>query len=235
MKKFLCLFLVFVFLFCGCSQSEEVFTKNENGNFVSTSGVEYSHLANEGFLYYFGELEFIGSVKGEEKESQHLGFSYQTGMFVINGANNDNILIRYAPNNEWASIYRKTSLPEFDYSIDNCIRLEYLEGKENRNRDIKHSRCGDGITDKTVISTFLSEIRAQRTPEEAGLYDLVRKENGMLENCYINSSVYAFFEGEPNLAVEMQITSYNDLAYSIVIEQKEYVLPKEWLQRLQNP
>ena len=234
MKKALCcvLLLVLLFIFCGCSQ-EEVFTRNENGNLVGTSNIEYSHLANEGFLYYFGELEFVGSVSGEEKESQHLALVYQTGMFSIKGGNG-NILIRHAPDNEWCSIYRKASLPEFDFSIDNCIRLEYLEGKENNERDIAHSYCGDGITDKKVISAFLSEVRAQPTPEEAGLYDLVRKENGMLENCYINSSVYAFFAEEPNLAVMMQITSYNDLAHSIVIEGKEYVLPEEWFSKLKN-
>lgn len=224
--------LVLVFAFCGCSQ-EEVFTRNENGNLVNTSNVEYSHLANEGFLDYFGELEFVGSVSGEEKESQHLALVYQTGMFSIKGGN-DNILIRRAPDNEWASIYRKASLPEFDFSVDNCIRLEYLEGKENNERDIAHSYCGDGITDKEVISAFLSEVRAQPTPEEAGLYDLVRKENGMLENCYINSSVYAFFAEEPNLAVMMEITSYNDLAHSICIGDQEYVLPEEWFFKLKN-
>ena len=234
MKKALycVLLLVLLFIFCGCSQ-EEVFTRNENGNLVGTSNIEYSHLANEGFLYYFGELEFVGSVSGEEKESQHLALVYQTGMFTIKGGNG-NILIRHAPDNEWRSIYRKASLPEFDFSIDNCIRLEYLEGKENHERDIAHSYCGDGITDKKVISAFLSEVRAQPTPEEAGLYDLVRKENGMLENCYINSSVYAFFAEEPNLAVMMQITSYNDLAHSIVIEGKKYVLPEEWFYKLKN-
>ena len=235
MKKTLCFIFgsILLFVLCGCSK-EEVFTRNENGNLISTSNVEYSHLANEGFLYYFGELEFVGGVKGEEKYSQHLGFSYQTGMFAIKGAVNDNILIRRSPNNEWASIYRKASLPEFDFSVDNCIGLEYLEGKENNERDIAHSYCGDGITDKKVISAFLSEVRAQPTPEEAGLYDLVRKENGMLENCYINSSVYAFFAEEPNLAVMMEITSYNDLAYSITIEGKEYVLPEEWFLKLKN-
>ena len=126
MKKVLCLIVVTLILLCGCSPTkEDTFTKNKNGNIVSNSGVEYTHLANEGVLYYLGDLDFIGSIQGEEKTSQHLGLSYHTGMFAIKDADNDNILIRYAPDNEWFSIYRKTSLPSFDFVVDNCIRFEF--------------------------------------------------------------------------------------------------------------
>jgi len=63
---------------------------------------------------------------------------------------------------------------------------------------------------------------------------LVKQPDGMLENCYIYGVLYGFFAEEPNLAVRMEITSYNDLAYSISIEEKEYALPAEWLERLKN-
>ena len=235
MKKVLCLIVVTLILLCGCSPTkEDTFTKNKNGNIVSNSGVEYTHLANEGVLDYLGDLDFIGSIQGEEKISQHLGLSYQTGMFAIKDADNDNILIRRAPDNEWFSIYRKASLPSFDFAVDNCIRLEFVLGATIVERDAIHATCGDGIVDTLEIAAFLSDIRSQKDPREAGLYDLIKKPDGMLENCYVYGVVYGFFEGEPNLAVRMDITSYNDLAYSISIEGKEYVLPTEWLQKLEN-
>jgi len=246
MKKALCLIFVIILL-CGCSDEsssnqsyadtysgDSTFTRNENGKVVSSSGVEYALLANEGTLYYLGDLEFIGGIKGEEKSSEHLGVSYQTGMFAIKGSDNDNILIRYSPNNEWAAIYRKTSLSHFDFSVDNCTRMEFVPGIGDIKKDAIHTSCGDGMTDQLSVSAFLSQIRKQKDPEDAGLYDLVKQPDGMLENCYIYGVLYGFFAEEPNLAVRMEITSYNDLAYSISIEEKEYALPAEWLERLKN-
>ena len=196
--------------------------------------VEYTHLANEGVLYYLGDLEFVGSIQGEEKTSQHLGLSYQTGMFAIKGADNDNILIRHVPDNEWFSIYRKTSLPSFDFSVNNCIRLEFISGIGNTESDQFHTTCCDGIVDTSEIAKFLSDVRSQKNPHEAGLYDLIKKPDGMLENCYVYGVLYGSFAEEPNLVVRMDVTSYNDLAYSISIDGKEYVLPVEWLQKLEN-
>lgn len=244
MKKVFCLIIVTLMILCGCSHTsqshsnmtskEDTFTRNEDGNIVSNSGVEYTFLANEGKLYYLGELEFVGSVQGEEKTSQHLGLSYQTGMFKIKNADNDNFLIRYTPDNEWFAIYRKTSLSDFDYSVDNCIRLEFLSGTGRTGEAFIHTTCGDGISDRSEIRAFLSEIRSQKNPRDAGLYDLIKKPDGMLENCYLYGEVYGFFEEDPNLAVRMEVFSFNDLAYSISIEGKDYVLPEEWLQKLEN-
>jgi len=246
-KKILCLIFALLILLCGCShdsQSEQryadtftndnTFIKNENGNIVSNSGVEYTHLANEGILYYFGDLEFAGSIQGEEKTSQHLGLSYQTGMFAIKKADNSNILIRRAPDNEWYSIYRMTSLPSFDFSVDNCIRLEFVFENGYLENNVVHTTCGDGIVDTSEIAVFLSDVRSQKDPREAGLYDLIKKPDGILENCYVYGVIYGFFEEESNIAVRMEITSYNDLAYSVSIEGKDYVLPTEWLQKLEN-
>lgn len=237
MKKEICFIVATLILLCGCSPTkEDTFTENKNGNIVSNSGVEYTHLANEGILYYLGGLDFVGSIQGEEKVSQHMDFTYQTGMFAIKDADNDNILIRRAPNNEWFRIYRKTSLPAFDFSVDRCIRLEFVSGNGigNAKDHATHITCGDGIIEASEIAEFLSDVRSQKNPHEAGLYDLIRKPNGMLENCYVYGVVYGFFGEEPNLALRMNITSYNDLAYSISLEGRDYVLPAEWLRKLEN-
>lgn len=246
MKKVLCLIIAALMLLGGCSQknqsdrsyentplkkdspsNEYTFTKNKEGNLVSNSGVEYSFLTLEGILYYFGELEFVGSIQGEEKEAEYWGVPYQTGMFKIKNADNDNILIRRSADSEWDAIYRKTSLPDFDFSVDNCIRLEFLP------EDAIHTNHTSGITDQDEIGKFLFEIRNQKDPDEAGLYDLVRQSDGTLENCYTCGAVFGFFAEEPDLVVQMSVTSFNDLAYSISIEEKEYVLPTEWIQKLE--
>jgi len=233
MKKVLCLILVLLVFLCGCSH-DSVFTITEDGNLVSESGEEYAFLANEGFLYYLGDLEFQGRVKGETKVSQHLSLLYQTGLFAIKNAETDNILIRRIPDNEWYSIYRKASLPSFDFSVDNCIRLEFVSGVGDTESDEVHTTCGDGIVDASEIADFLSDVRSQKDPNDAGLYDLIKKPNGMLENCYVYGLIYGFFADEPNLAIRMKITSYNDLAYSVSVEGKEYVLPNEWIERLKK-
>lgn len=235
-KKSLCAVLSVSILFAlsACAEENAAFTKAENGNLISPSGTEYKHLANETVLYYLGDLEFQGSVEGEKKTSLHLGDEYQTGLFSIKNAETDNILIRYYPDSEWCGIYRKTSLPTFDYSVDNCVRLEMVSGIGNIRDDEIHTTCGDGITDKAEITEFLSDVRSQKDPHDAGLYEFVTKPDGMFENCYICAVIYGFFEEEPNLAIRMNVTSYNDLAYSVSIEEKEYVLPNTWLEKLQN-
>ena len=75
----------------------------------------------------------------------------------------------------------------------------------------------------------------QQDTREAGLYDLIEKPDGTLENCYLYGVIYGFFEEEPNLALRMEVTSYNDMAYSINMDDNEYVLPPEWLQKLIDP
>lgn len=236
MKKIICLFTVLIMLSCGCSYEKqskgEVFTKSEDGHLVSASGTEYALLANEGVLYYLGDLVFEGSVSGEGKMFQHLGAWHRTGLYSIKDDDTDNILVRISMNNEWFSIYRKTSLPTFDFSVDNCSRLEIVSGIGDTQKDVIHTTCGDGISDTVEIAEFLSDVRSQKNPRDAGIYDLVTKPDGMLENCYVYGVIYGFFESEPNLAVNMMVTSYNDLAYSVCIEGEEYVLPEKWIERL---
>ena len=112
-----------------------------------------------------------------------MGYSYQTGLFSIENDDSHDVLVRHSPDSEWFSLYRKTSLPPFDYSVDNCNRLELVLWKDSTENDIVHSSCGDGISSKEVIEEFLSDVRSQENPREAGVYELITQPTGMLENC----------------------------------------------------
>lgn len=237
MKRVTVIMLSLLLFLSGCSNENIapkniIFRENENGNLVSPSGVEYEFLANEGFLYYLGDLEFVGPVEGEAASFQHFGVTIYTGMFRIVGDESESVLIRRLPNSEWFAIYRKVSLPDFDYSLDNCIRLEFIPGCTMPGNDGAHRFCGDGITDSAKIGEFLTQVRMQQDPHEAGLYEMITKPDGFLENCYQYGSVYGYFEEEPNLVVQMTVWSFNDLAYSINMGRNEYVLPAEWLEIL---
>lgn len=234
MKRIICLLTALFLFLCGCTPSNSTFKTDEDGNLISAEGVVYSHLANEGILYYFGELESVGHVRGEVKVSQHLDAMFQTGIFAIKGDANRDVLIRRRPNSEWCSIYRKASLPALDYSVDNCVRLEFVIGIGDVENDAVHTSCGEGMTIPSEIAAFLSEVQSQKSPKEAGLYDLVRKPDGQLENCYVCGVIYGFLAEEPNVAIRMTVTSYNDLAYSVSIEGKDYVLSDSWLQMLKS-
>ena len=123
-------------------------------------------------------------------------------------------------------------MPSFDFTPGNCSRLLLVQSPPAYPWVGDHVECDKGLTDQEEIRRFWEELRAQPNPEEAGLYDLVSKPDGMLENCYGCAVIFGFFEEEPYLAIEIHVTSYNDLAYSVYVGNKEYVLPNEWYQRL---
>ncbi len=202
-----------------------VFKKAENGNLISPSGVEYRFLANEGILNYIGELEYVGDVEGKSSDPT-------SPLFALKG--NDNVLIRWPEDSEWYAIYRKASLPPFQFTIDNCTRLEFLHFSELFLNSEDHIACNRGIVGQTKAQEFLFKVRLFEDPRDAGLYDLVRKPNGFLENCYLYGWLCGFFEEDPNLVVKMQVQSFNDLAYSIEIDRNEHVLANEFLQYLQS-
>ena len=211
-------------------ERDPVFTETENGNYLSPWGEEYALLANEGILDCIGTETFVGKVNGE---GEGPAWKAAYGFYALDEDEARNILIRVS-SSEWYGIYRKVSSPPFDFSVDNCVRLELVKKSWLLKNNTEHLTCGDGITDPAEIAAFLADVRSQKSPEEAGLYDLVRKENGFLENCYQYGVIYGFFSEEPNLAVPLTVTSYNDMAYSVSIEQKEYVLPEKWVKRLRG-
>lgn len=196
---------------------------------VTLRGTDYAYLATEGTLYYLGELEFETGIDGEPESFGHLLGTIQTGLYSIKGAGTDNILIRYRPDNEWAAIYRKSDLPPLDYSADNCCRLEFVKSGFDLIADAVHVSCGDGISDPSVIADFLSDVRRQQTPDQAGLYNLIHSSDDGFKTICQRGVIYGFFREEPYVAVRMPVYSYSDQAYSISIEGKDYVLPEKWV------
>lgn len=219
-KSCLCFVIILFLLFtlCACKKFKETAANTVR----SPSGTEYAFLANEGFLSYLGELTYEGGIKGEDA-------SKGAGLYALSDDPSDHILIRVSPDSEWYGIYRDSSLPPFDASTENCVRLEYLPGFEI---DAVHAVCQDGITGKTQVADFFRDVCSQKNPREAGLYDLVKSPSGMLTNCYVCGVIYGFFAEESYLAIPMYVTSYDDKAYSVSIGNDEYVLPEKWAEAL---
>lgn len=226
----LLLFILWAFLTLSIRYFRKAWLKSTNT--VTLSGTKYAHLASEPNLYYLGGLEFETNIDGEPESFSHMLGTIKTGLFSIKDAEIDNILIRYHPDDEWFSIYRKSSLPPLDYSADNCCRIEFVDANHASAESEDHRSCGKGVTDPSMIIKFLSDVRSQKTPAEAGLYDYVIQTNGFFKNCYIAGAIYGYFEAEPYVHIRMDITSYNDQAYSISIEGKDYVLPEKWVELL---
>lgn len=234
MKKAKVYLFVFILLILSSCSSDEYFIKTNDNLITAPDGTEYKFLAYEGSACVFGSTEFIGKIKGEKSSFYHLSMKIETGLYSCENDPERNILVRNVPDSEWKSFYRKASLPDIDLSPENCIRLELI--KENAYEiDIKHMSCNEGITDSKEIAAFFADVRSQQTAEEANLYNLVKKPDGMLENCYKLGVVYGYFKDEPNLAVSFHVTSYDDKAYSISLDEPyEYVLPAKWIHELMN-
>lgn len=115
-------------------------------------------------------------------------------------------------------------------SLESCTRLEFVPGI--RNDYDHHTYCLTGIADSDEIAAFFSDIRSQKTPEDAGLYDLITNPDGSLNNQYVYGTILASYGEQSSYVHSMKVTSYNDLAFSISIGQDEYVLPVSWLYKM---
>lgn len=219
---FLCLSIIFSFV--ACTGNLE-FTETENKTIIASDGTEYTFVGNEGSVWCFGEKEFIGHVKGEKKAFIHLSDTIKTGMYSVNDS--QDVLIRYFPDNEFAAIYVKSDLLKTEVALDNCIRFEFVKG--SLLNDEKTTISNKGITE---CEKFLNEIIGGQNAEEVGLYDLVKQPDGMLKNCYVYGYVCGVLKEDVNLVIPLEVKSFDDKAYSIRIDDIEYVLTQEWLDKL---
>ena len=227
--------IFFIILSQNICSANDLYRLLDNGNIIAPDGTEYILFAPESFIITFGEQRFLGKIAGERERLYHLGGSWETGMYSCDDTNLD-ILYRVKPDSEWGEYYRKASLPMIDLRIENCVRFEFIKQRiffgNNISPDRSHILCNDGIINIDEINLFIYELKNQESPQEAGLYDMVRKENGMLENCYSLGYIYGYFDNETNLAINFIVWSFNDLAYSVDTNFGSYVLPVEWLEKL---
>ncbi|MBQ4284815.1 MAG: hypothetical protein IJB96_12920 [Lachnospira sp.] len=219
---FIC--LAIILCFAACNGNVE-FTENENKTIATNSGTEYTYVGNEGNVWCFGEWEFVGHVVGEKKTFSHLADKIKTGMYSVDGGKD--VLVRYLSDNEYASIYVKSDLLKTEVKLENCIRYEFVKGTLSNDSGILNSKKGIFECEK-----FLNEIKNGQKAEDAGLSDLVKQPDGMLKNCYVYGYVYGIVQENLNLVIPLEVISYDDKAYSIKIDGKEYVLLKDWLDKL---
>lgn len=216
------------------NKSALVFTENDNYNLISPDGIEYYQLANEEFcdLSYIGELEFFASVEGEVPFSEHLDSYYRTGLFSIKTDETKDILIRYSPANEWYSIYRKVSLPKNEFKLENCTRLEMIFDIAYGTDHSKHALCNYGITDKSEIKKFISDVHSQKFTYTEDSNNSTKSNNDWI--AYEGCKIFGTFENEPYLVISMTVCNYDNQTYSIMMDNEEYLLPDKWYEKLKN-
>ena len=204
---------------------ESEFTELENKTIVTNDGTEYTFVGFEGRVQCFGGIEFLEPIAEEKETFNHLGLDIKTGLYSVNGC--QDVLVRYLPDNEFYSIYVKSDLLKKEVSLDNCIRFMFVKGFMLNDEEILNTT--KGITE---CKQFLDDIKSGQSAEDAGLYDLVRQPDGMFRNCYGYGYVCGVLQDDLNLVIPLFVTSFDDKAYAITIDDVEYVLPKEWLEKL---
>jgi len=60
----------------------------------------------------------------------------------------------------------------------------------------------------------------------------VRQPSGILNNCYIYGYVCGVVQEDINVVIPLEVRSFDDKAYSIILDDAEYVLSKKWLDKL---
>jgi len=228
MKKIFVIFicLVVIFSFSACT-NEVKFTETEDKTIVTIDSTEYTFVGNEGRVWCFGEREFIGHVKGEKKTFVHLTNKIKTGMYSVNCS--QDVLVRYFPDNEFAAMYVKSELLKTEVTIDNCIRFDFVKGSLFNSDETIISKTGI-----TECEDFLNEIKSGQKAKDAGLYDLVKQPDGTFKNCYVYGHVCGVIQDDVNIVIPLQVMSFDDKAYSITIDDIEYVLTQEWVDKLIN-
>lgn len=228
MRKVFAVFIcvIIVFSFSACKDDDNVkFTETENKTIVANDGTKYTFVGFEGRFRCFGEWDFIGHVTGEKKTFVHLTNKIKTGMYSVNGE--QDVLVRYFPDNEFNAIYVKSDLIKTEITLENCIRFEFVKGSIFNNAETTLSK--KGITE---CEQFLNEIKNGQKAKDAGLYDLVKQPDGMLKNCYVYGYVCGVIQEDINIVIPLEVMSFDDKAYSIKIDDIEYVLTKEWIEKL---
>ena len=240
MKKRFILVMAMALVFALLSGCSAGYRLTEDNRLIGNDGTEYAFLSYEGWYAPLGELEYVGSIRNDPDKLEAVyewicGYG-QPGLYKIKGDTSGDLLFRYEVYSEWCAIYRNVESPPLyttlEKLLNNISRLELVMPHEHPYLYFrKHIDCGEGITDPETLREFFRDIRSQESPQDAGLYEMMQANENHIQLC---GYLYAYFEEEPNLIHSFEVYSYNDVAYSITIGYDEYVLPNEWLQKLET-
>ena len=86
-------------------------------------------------------------------------------------------------------------------------------------------------SENSTVKKYFS-IKSGQKAKDAGLYDLVKQPDGMLKNCYVYGYACGVIQEDLNVVIPLQVMSFDDKAYSIRIDDTEYVLTQEWVDTL---
>ena len=78
------------------------------------------------------------------------------------------------------------------------------------------------------------KIASGQKAKDAGLFDLVKQPDGTLKNCYVYGYVCGVVQDDINIVIPLEVMSFDDKAYSIKINDIEYVLAQEWIDKLMS-
>jgi hypothetical protein len=236
--KLLSIMVLVIFLIVGCNSGNQAVSASASSTFhdadmeyfsekegalVAPDGTVYVFLGIEGSVGLLGNKKLIGKIEGED-DSEPYGFDI--GLYACEQDTDRDMLLRYLPQNEWGSYYRKRTAPSLDISYMNCTRLEFVADMEMSQQNMytagaEHFSCGNGIVGMDSVVDFFQNVKSGKTANEAGLYTGNRI-----------GTAYGFFTGENAAVVCFPVDSYNDKAYTIMIDNVVYVLPYDYLAQL---
>lgn len=63
---------------------------------------------------------------------------------------------------------------------------------------------------------------------------MAKQPDGSLVNCYVYGYVCGVIQEDVNIVIPLEVVSFDDKAYSITIDNIEYVLTQKWVDKLIN-
>lgn len=209
---------------------EDLLVYTDGEKLTCPSGDTYVFLANEGFAYTFGEGELFAVVAGEdEMDCYNLS---RCGLYEVPNDADRNVVRRVRPDNEWFAIYVKEDYDVVEPVLENISRLVYTEEDPCFDTELNSIAYGtDGLTGEDA-QLFLNDVQKADSPETAGYYDYVLKDDGSFENCYGCGYLLGFFGEERAYFAQFSVTSYDDKGFSLQLGEHEYALTEDQVKLL---
>jgi hypothetical protein len=236
--------LILIAFVAGINIYNKQFSHGENANEILRLGItRYTLISNSyGGLVTFGKREFVSRVRNEKLRTYKNIGNMRLGMYSVEGdkqkrhLNYVNRHLEWSPHNTY---YRKASLPELNLAVESFVRIEFLE---KNSPELFHMSCGGGITDPAELKRFIDNMTSREISQDKW------EDMGDWERRY--GYIYGYFEGEPNLAVQIEVRKNTNGEYGALfwINNAPYVttrlakdtrlgyfhFSKEWIEALKE-